>query len=362
MRGKGMPRKTKGVYKRGKIWWITYTDCFGKQYWKSSRSESRADALYALNLAHADAKVGKEPGILEQIRRNAARHSFSSLCEKYKEFCQNNRDAKNRNYMIDQLKAEFGKRLLKSISLADLESYQSRLLNSGLQAATVNRRIACLKHMLHKATDWDMLDNESYLKIRKVQLLKEENTRLRFLNVEEVRRLLFACRPYLRPIVTMALNTGMRRGEILGLTWDRVDLKHGFILLGDNNVKSGRGRQIPINKVLMATLKPLYLKRSPEVPYLFPTPSGKPYATINTAFKKACDAAGIKDFHFHDLRHTFASQAVMNGADLASVQKLLGHSTITMTMRYSHLSQNHLSKTVDLLGELFNGRKGAYSG
>lgn len=357
-----MPRKTKGIYKRGRIWWFTYTDCFGKQHWKSSHSEKREEALYALHLAHADAKVGKEPGILEQIRRKATRHSFVTLCEKYREFCQNNRDAKNRNYMIDQLKEEFGGRLLRNITLADVESYQSRLLNSGLQAATVNRRIACLKHMLHKATDWDMLDNESYLKIRKVQLLKEENTRLRFLNVDEAKSLLLACPPFLQPIVTMALNTGMRRGEILGLTWDRVDLKHGFILLGDNNVKSGRGRQIPINKVLMITLKTLYFQRRPGVPYLFPAPSGKPYTTINTAFKKACKAAGIKDFHFHDLRHTFASQAVMNGADLASVQKLLGHSSITMTMRYSHLSKDHLCKTVDLLGELFNGRSGAHAG
>lgn len=244
--------------------------------------------------------------------------------------------------------------MLGNITLADVESYQARLLASGLKPATVNRRIACLKHMLNKATDWDMLSNEVFAKIRRVKLRKEENTRLRYLSVEEVNRLISFCPPQLKPIVTIAVNTGMRKGEILNLTWNKVDLKHGFIILGDEVVKSGKGRQIPINKPLMVDLKASFIQRRIDIPFVFPSPSGKAYVAINDPFKTACRKAGIKDFHFHDLRHTFASQAVMNGADLASIQKLLGHSTITMTMRYSHLSKDHLNKAVDILGDLFN--------
>lgn len=356
-----MARKAKGIYRRGSIYWITYVDAIGNQQWKSTRSTNKTEAEYILNKALADVKEGKEPGILEQIKRRAAKHTFNALCEKYREYCQNLRDAKNRGYMIDQLKSEFGGKPISNISLAGVESFQSRLLASGLRPATVNRRISCLKHMLNKATDWDMLGNELYLKIKKVKLEKEDNTRIRFLSAEEVNRLILACPPHLKSIVTMAVNTGMRKNEILKLSWDNIDLKHGFIILSDSMVKSGKGRQIPINRFLMTALKVAFLKRQPHIPFVFPSPSGVPYRAINAPFKTACKRAGITDFHFHDLRHTFASQAVMNGADLASVQRLLGHSNITMTMRYSHLSKDHLAKTVNILGELFGRSSGGGS-
>jgi len=354
-----MARKTKGIYKRGSIWWITYVDADRVQHWKSTGSTNKTEAEYILHKAQTHIKEGKEPGILEQVKRKTAKHTFNALCVKYEEFCQNMRDAKNRGYMIDQLKAEFGGRTLRSISLADVESYQSRLLASDLKPATVNRRIACLKHMLHKSTDWEMLDNEAFAKLKKVTHIQEDNTRLRYLSVEEVNRLISASPTPLKPIVTMAVNTGMRKGEILNLTWDRVDLKHGFIILGDDMVKTGKGRQIPINGLLMSVLKAAYVKRRLDIPIVFPSPSGAAYVAINVPFKSACRKAGIKDFHFHDLRHTFASQAVMNGADLPSVQKLLGHSNIAMTMRYSHLSKDHLSKTVNILGNLFGSSQEA---
>ena len=254
-------KTTKGLYRRGAIFWITYVDNEKVQHWKSTGTKKKVKAEYILHKAQAHIKEGKEPGILEQVRRRAANHTFNALCKKYLEFCQNMRDAKNRGYMIDQLKEEFGGRTLRSISLVDVESYQSRLLSSGLAPATVNRRIACLKHMLHKATDWEMLDNEAYAKINKVKLMQEDNTRIRFISSEEVNRLIAVCPPQLKPIITMALNTGMRKGEILNLTWDKVDLKHGFIILDDGAVKTGRGRQIPINGLLMAVLKSLFLQR-----------------------------------------------------------------------------------------------------
>lgn len=354
-----MARKTKGIYKRGAIYWMTYVDNEGVQHWKSTGSKIKTEAEYILHLAQTHIKAGQEPGILEQVKRRAAKHTFDALCKKYSEFCQNMRDAKNRAYMIDQLKSEFGGRVLRSITLADVESYQSRLLASGLKPATVNRRIACLKHMINKAHDWEYIDNEAAAKIRKVKLIQEDNTRLRFLSAEEVNRLIAVSPPQLKPIVTTAVNTGMRKGEILGLTWDKVDLKHGFIILGDDVVKTGRGRQIPINNPLMIVLKALFVQRRLNVPFVFPSPSGGAYVAINAPFKTACKKAGIKDFHFHDLRHTFASQAVMGGADLASIQKLLGHSNISMTMRYSHLSKDHLSKAVNILGDLFGGHPGA---
>ncbi|WP_455379496.1 site-specific integrase, partial [Petrachloros mirabilis] len=134
-----------------------------------------------------------------------------------------------------------------------------------------------------------------------------------------------ACDPHLRPIVVVGLNTGMRRGEILSLRWEHCDLKHSFILL--DKTKNGERREIPINVTVRSTLRGL--ERRLDIPYVFFDPkTGKPYQDVKRSFATACKKAGITDFHFHDLRHTFASQLVMSGIDLATVKELLGHKDI----------------------------------
>lgn len=182
-----------------------------------------------------------------------------------------------------------------------------------------------------------------------VKQLQENNRRLRFLSKEEIASLIDACDPHLRPIAITALNTGMRKGEILNLTWDQVDLKHGFILLV--NTKNGERREIPINDTLRETL--LGLTRRLDVPYVFyDQKTGKPYQDIKRSFASACRRARIRDFRIHDCRHTFASQLIMAGVDLTTVKELLGHKTITMTMRYAHLAPSHKVKAVAILDQL----------
>lgn len=161
------------------------------------------------------------------------------------------------------------------------------------------------------------------------------------------------CDKHLKPIVITALNTGMRRGEILSLTWDRVDLKHGFILL--DITKNGERREIPINGTLLATFKGL--TRRLDIPHVFyDSKTGKPYQDVKKSFHSACKTAKIKDFHFHDLRHSFASQLVMAGIDLTTVKELLGHKTLTMTLRYAHLAPGHKVKAVDVLDKIMSGK------
>jgi integrase len=198
-----------------------------------------------------------------------------------------------------------------------------------------------------------MVEEEALKKVRKVKLLEENNRRLRYLAKEECQKLVNLCGNHLRPIVITALNTGMRRGEILGLKWDNVDLKHGFILL--DKTKNGDRREIPINETLRQTFKSI--ERRLEVPYVFFNPLTDPivpYGDIKNAFNRACRKAGIKDFHFHDLRHTFASHLVMAGIDITTVKELLGHKTLTMTLRYAHLAPSHKVKAVDVLDSTIN--------
>jgi integrase len=148
------------------------------------------------------------------------------------------------------------------------------------------------------------------------------------------------------PIVIAALNTGMRKGEALGLTWEQVDLKHGFILL--DVTKSGERREIPINETLRDTLSGL--PRHITGSYVFwQGKDGRRYGDVKKSFRSAVRRAGIKDFRFHDLRHTFASQLVMAGADITTVKELLGHKSLAMTMRYAHLAPSHKVDALNIL-------------
>ena len=240
----------------------------------------------------------------------------------------------------------FGKLNLSEIDTKIVDSFQSYLISKSLSAASVNKYLAILKAMLSKAVHWNMCPDSILSKVRKVKPLKNVNKRLRYLSKEECFSLINACAKHLKPIVLTALLTGMRKSEILNLTWQQIDLKHGYILL--DKTKNDDRREIPISKGLKKLL--FSIPRNPEIPYVFYNPeTKKPYTDVKTAFKNACKKAGIEDFHFHDLRHTFASYLVMNNTGLAVVKELLGHKDIKMTMRYSHLSPEHKVRAISNL-------------
>ena len=160
---------------------------------------------------------------------------------------------------------EFGDIPLSAFYIKAVEQYQAKRLKEGKKPATVNKELATLKHMLSKAAEWGMVSEEAIKGALRVKLLQENNRRLRFLSKDESTSLINNCAKHLKPMVVTALNTGMRRGEIFGLTWDRVDLKHGFILL--NTSKNGERREIPINTTLRAQFEELALeqRRRPQV-------------------------------------------------------------------------------------------------
>jgi integrase len=136
-------------------------------------------------------------------------------------------------------------------------------------------------------------------------------------------------------VVTVALETGLRKGELLGLTWDRVDLSRGVIRL--EITKSGRRREVPMRQVVYNVLSNLPGQTKGRV-----WPSGD----IRSAFETAVEVAKIDDFTFHDTRHHFASWFVMRGGSLQALKEILGHSSLAMTMRYAHLAPEHLRSEV----------------
>ena len=341
--------KTKGLYKRGNIWWIRYTGPDGKKRFESSMSSSQRDAEALLITRKKDVMQGKDP----LAEKKVPAHAFTELAEHYREWAKRQRGYRTgKKYFITHLAAFFSRCHVKGITVRMVEEYQSDMLASGKTPATVNRHVACLKHMITKAVEWEMAPEQTLHRIRMVKQIPEHNRRLRYLSVEECQALVQACLPHLKSIVVTALNTGMRKEEVLSLRWDKhVDLKHGFILL--DTTKSGERREIPINEALRQTLQALV--RRVDSPYVFTGANGKRFLDVKRAFHSACQRADIKDFTFHDLRHTFASHLVMAGVDLPTVKELLGHKTLSMTLRYAHLAPSHKVKAVAVLGESLNG-------
>ncbi len=151
----------------------------------------------------------------------------------------------------------------------------------------------------------------------------------------------------------LALLTGMRRGELLGLKWEQI--RNGFIFLTET--KSGKDRQIPINDRLAEVLREMRRGNQLKSPYLFCDSEGRRFLEVKRSFASPCRRSGIEDFRFHDLRHTFASRLVMKGASLKAVQELLGPADMKMTRRYAHLSHEHLRDSGNLLNDLPSGKQ-----
>lgn len=236
---------------------------------------------------------------------------------------------------------------LDEITSREIEKFKAeRKEGDGVSDATVNRCLAILRRMLNLAAEWDYLEKGQ---VPKIKLFREDNLMERILSPEEEGRLLRCCSDHLRSILITALNTGMRLGEILGLTWDRIDLGAGTILV--TKTKSGRDRALPVNGILRDELSRLHSENGLS-PYVFVDPrTKKRLGSVKTTFRASCRRAGISGFRFHDARHTFASRLVAKGADVVTVQSLLGHSSLKITERYLHSGQDQKQKAVDSLVE-----------
>lgn len=202
-----------------------------------------------------------------------------------------------------------------------------------LSLASVNRPLALLRHLLKLAhEEWGVLPT-----LPRIRTLRGEQPRLRWLTPEEAQRLLGATKGDLRDIVELILFTGLRRGEALALDWAHVDRARGVILVPTS--KSGKRREVPLCGPADAVLE----RRGPgEAGLVFP--GG--WDRYRGAWERAVRAAKLVDVRLHDLRHTFASWAVQRGVSLPEVKELLGHATITMSLRYSHLAPEHLRSAV----------------
>jgi integrase len=326
-----------GLYLRGNVYWMSFT--YNNQpYRKSTGARDKTIAQKIYDMLQAKITLGRwHPETIE--KEEPQEYNFKELAEKYLNWCSGRQKSYEvKRYVINTLLKTYADYMLNDFCNQTIEQLQTDYLSKDYKPASINKITAILKHMFTKAYDWEMITDNTLRKIRKVKSVKGENKRLRYLSLDECQTLINACDPHLKPIVITALNTGMRKGEILNLKWNNVDLRHGFILL--DITKNGERREIPINDTLKDVLQGI--TRRLDISYVFyDNTTGKPFQDVKRSFNTACRRAGIKDFHFHDLRHTFASQLVMAGVDLTTVKELLGHKTLTMTLRYAHLAPSH---------------------
>jgi integrase len=323
-------------YKRANTshYWITYTDPeTGKQVCQSSgtavfadakalETQLRANAHSTKQLAKTDVKLSDvlaeylEPR-LTPVARSTAKHLLPLA-----------------DYWCSELTTSIVRTHIKEREAA------------GAKPGTINKELGFLSAAINAYN----LDHSTQLfNPVKGLKLREPEGRLRYLTRDEYARLVSVTDGYLRDFIILGVQTGMRRGEINKLRWDRVDLEHGLINLRSEDTKANKPRSIPINQEARKALE--RRKVQGESPYVFPgtKPPYEYLADPKKSFASACKQAGLHDVTPHILRHTTASWMAMAGVPMLEIQKILGHSSMQVTMRYAHLAPGHLRSAVDAL-------------
>ena len=272
------------------------------------------------------------------------------------------------DYRTPLLLDHFGPALLKEIKQADAESFivalkQPSLLSRGQKnsrtrkPATINRYLSLLRHMFNWAVEHEFLERSPMVRVRQ---LREDNSRHRRLSGDDEGRLLAAAAVHIRPLIIFALDTGLRKGEMLALCWADFSAKEGWIRVRGETAKSGKTRWLPIGtERLRAVIDFLRLDaqgapKSSNSP-VFSDSVGEPIRYFQTAWRAALADAKIDDFRWHDLRHEYASRLVEARVPLSQVRDLLGHASIVTTERYDNQRQEVLFEAVSRLetGESF---------
>ncbi|MQY61109.1 tyrosine-type recombinase/integrase [bacterium] len=338
-----------GIYKvkgkKGESWGIDFYDN-GRRIKKIIGSKQ--DAEHALTLFKADSLRGE----LRMIKKNDM--SFKELTEKYLDYGKTNgkRSLRRDRSSVKALMSHFKYLKISQVTSLLIEDYKRKRLEEKRKPGTVNRELSCLKHMLNLAKKWKLIHENL---ADDVKLLKEEKRPIRILSEVEAELLIDVAAEYLKPIILVALNTAMRQGEILSLKWDDIDFVRYNIHIREENSKSGKARNVPMNSLVAETLKKL--KRNCEFVFENPRRCGKRIKDIYWSFKKALRESGIEKFRFHDLRHTAASWMVVKcGIDLVTVKEILGHSDIKITMIYCHASQDSKRRAVEGLEKIFSAK------
>ena len=334
-----------GLFEKAKgsgQWWIRYADQYGHIHREKVGPKSLAQKAYEKRKTQIregmffSEKLGQRKDML-----------FKDMAKLYLEDHSkvNKRSYPSDCYVMVRLKQAFGEKALSEITVQDVERLKGRIAQE-VAVATVNRHLALLSGVFNKALAWKKTKANPVSGVKK---FKENNERTRYLTEEEEPRLkaVFPEEHWLK--VEIAYNTGMRRGEQFNLKWSDVNFHSRTIAI--RIPKSGEREYVKMNDRVMEILRNLPSRLKSE--WVFPSETGNtplnPNNFINRVLQPALKEAKLKDFRWHDLRHTFGSRLAMAGVDLRTIQELMRHKTIKMTLRYTHLSPTHTLEAVNKL-------------
>jgi integrase len=315
--------------KRGSVWWIDIATPSGERVRRSTETGNKAQAQELHDQLKSEVwrlqKLGCRPRRLWQdaavrwLREQAHKASLE--------------DDKEKLRWLDRYLAN---RELESINRAMIDAITESKRADGCSNGTVNRTLALIRAILRKcARDWEWVDRAPA-----VRLLKEPTRRIRFLTRHQARTLLRELPPHLRDMATFTLATGLRAANVTGLTWEQVDVSRKLAWIHPDQAKARKAIAVPLNDTALQVVRE---QRGKHPTRVF-TYNGQPIKQVSTAaWYKALKRAGIEDFRWHDLRHTWASWHVQGGTPLFALQELAGWETERMVRRYAHLAAEHLA-------------------
>jgi integrase len=366
------------LYRRGDVWWYKFRFA-GRVFRESAKTASKTLARQAERKRHQ----GLEEAI-HGIKKRGAPITFAAAATDWLKLKKPT--LATSSYRIEQthiekrLKPAFGAMLIVDLTADDIAEYQQNRRREGASPKTINLEVGTLRAILRRHRIWADLQPD-------VKMLTVRDDAGKALTGEEERALLEACRASrsraLLPAVTLALNTGMRRGEILGLTWGQVDFLSERLTVGKSKTEAGRGRTVPLNATALTALQGWATKFPDRKPdhFVFPAErygvSGndraphahtcdpkKPLASLKEAWETAKTKGGVQ-CRFHDLRHSACTRLVERGVPLPVIASLLGWSagtTVRMARRYGHITDEAQRKAVQTLTEVGSDSQALHGG
>ncbi|MDX1838197.1 tyrosine-type recombinase/integrase [Legionella taurinensis] len=330
------------LYRRNEVWWISITHD-GQRIQRSTGTANKLAAqeyhdkfkaeLWSLAKLQSKAVYSWRDAVLRWLKENGHKRSINDDKTHLRWL-----DGYLKNYQLHEINRDL------------LESIADKKQETGVTATTVNRMLEVIRAILRKAQmEWEWLDKIPAIRMRHV-----ENKRIRWITVSQAARLLKELPSHLRDMAAFSLATGLRAANVKGLQWQEVDMQKRHAWVHPDEAKTKKAIPVPLNDNAIAVLKS---RIGSHPKYVF-TYNDQPIQQCNTkAWRNALKRAGIENFRWHDLRHTWASWHVQNGTSLQELQLLGGWSSFEMVLRYAHLSSDHLkaaASTINTLG-LVNG-------
>jgi len=342
------------VRKRGKKWIVDidyeFPDGTRKRIRKVSSVQTKRGAEQfereiRMQLAEGNRKTEKE--VLPTFQEFAI-----EFMEDYAEVNNKLGEIRAKNVHLNHhLLPTFGTKRLDEITLRDIERFKRKQQKHNYHPKTINNQLTTLNRMFNIAIEWEIME-----KAPKIRKLKCPEPKFDFLSFSEAEILIDSATGQWKTMIVVALKCGLRQGELLGLRWDDINFDRRLLYINrtidrEGNIgtpKSGKSRIIPLNDEVLDSLSKLFHKKGI---WVFCDKNGAPLrdTLCKRPIKEAYQSAGLRHITWHVLRHTFASHLVMRGAPLPTVQELLGHSNVQMTMRYAHLSPEAKLEAVQLL-------------